>query len=158
MAAISTAEEILEACRGVLATSPPERLPDLPISRLSGQPDWYPFENATWAVGEQIRQAFIRTPALRKRVDVLGAILDCAISQNLARGRQPFVGLLGHVAAQPLAQRVADLCADPDVNGHAVDTLIRMRASGHCTQVRPLLAAPQAWVRRKAKAYLTKFP
>jgi hypothetical protein len=157
MTGISTSAEVLDACRHVLESSPAEPLPDLPVSGLTGQRAWHYVERQAWAVGEQIRQALVRKPALRKQPGVLEAIAECALSRNLGRGRQSFVMLVGCVAARNCADAIARLCSDPDVAGHAVDSLIKMRAPGYAAQVHPLLSAPHAWIRRKASTYLQRY-
>ena len=155
--AIVTGEDVLNACRDALRQAPKKFPPDLPVNRLSRQPEWYPFEHSVWETGEHIRHAFLKTRSLRKQTEILDAIVKCALARNLRRGRQSFVMLLGHVAAQPYADAIAPLCADPDVAGHAIDTLIKMRAPGYARHVRPLLSAQHAWIRNKARTYLERY-
>jgi hypothetical protein len=62
---LASEEEILAACGEAIRLAPAEFPPNLPPSKeLFGAPEWYPFENQAWPIGESIRQAFVRDPRL----------------------------------------------------------------------------------------------
>jgi hypothetical protein len=151
-----TAADICHKCSHAIALAPPERLSDLPKSE-SGVPQWYPFEHAAWAIGEDIRLALKTNPKLRADPRVHECLLSVAEVRRLRRGRQPFILNLGFRAASPTASRVAALLDDPDVAGHALDTLLKMRADGFAPKVWPLSGSEFAWVRRLAKRYLKSY-
>src|SRR5262245_22413769 len=112
----SSKEEILAACEKALSLAPKEYPPTLPPSKeLSGAPDWYPFEHEAWHIGEKIRQAFVAKPSLRKNLEVVQRVSQVALCQNLRRGRQSFIMLLGFVWAKPFADDLVPYLQDKDV-------------------------------------------
>ena len=54
------------------------------------------------------------------------------LCRNLRRGRQSFIMLLGFKAAEPFAGEIAHDLRDRDVDGHVLDTPLKMRAPGVC--------------------------
>ena len=63
---------------------------------------------------------------------------------------------LGFSAAAPHAAALVPLLADPDVHGHVIDTLLKMRVHSYDAAVRPLLDAEHAWIRRLARRYVVR--
>jgi len=153
----ATAAEVIEAAREALQLAPAVLPPDQPIEGISGQPRWYGFEHSCWQLGERIRHVFLRSPRLRGDPDVVNAILEVIEQQNLLRGRQSFVMLLGSMKAAYAAPRVARWASDPDIGGHVVDTLLRMRVPGYLECVKPHTLSKFAWIRRKAKTYVERY-
>ena len=153
-----TIEQIEAVCLRAMALAPAEWLPDLPSSeRTFGHPEWYQFENQAWPMGETIRQAFVRFPKLRKPA-VFNTVAEVACCRTLRRGRQSFVMAMGYSAARDCAPSLIPLLCDPDVAGHTVDTLLKMRAAGFAREVRPLLNADRTWIRKLAGRYLDRYP
>lgn len=148
-----TADEICHHCHRAINMGPREVLANLPAT-ADGVPQWHSFEHVIWQLGETIRQELAANTRLRRDPDVQECLLSVAETPALRRGRQPFVMILGFRAAASHAPRIAKLLADPDVNGQALDTLLKLRATGYDEQVRPLLNSPYLWVRRCAKRYL----
>lgn len=154
-----TKEAIISACRSAIELGPRAFPPDLPRNPLSPEiPVWHPFESKVWGIGETIRQSLNAKPKLKKDPAILQAILDVAQYRNLRRGRQTFVMLLGFTGAAGYAPFIAELIDDPDVYGHAVDTLLKMRAPGYAHQIAALTNCPYAWVRRLASRYVERYP
>jgi hypothetical protein len=152
-------DEIIHGCHQALCLAPSEYPPTLPTSkeRLDA-PEWYGFELAAWPIGERIRQALSKNPRFKKNIGVVTKILEVAICRNLRRGRQSFVTTLGFVAAKGHAQDLVPFLNDEDVDGQVVGTLLKMRAAGYGREVRPLLDSKQAWIKRLAKNYISRYP
>jgi hypothetical protein len=157
LASSATPDEIIAAAREALRLAPAQFPADLPVSKISRQPEWHSFEHSCWKHGEDIRQKLFKAPRLRGNAQIVAAILEVIEQRNLRRGRQSFVMLLGTVKAAYAASRVALWVEDPDISGHAIDTLLKMRVSGYAGVVRPHVSAKHAWIRRKAKAYLERY-
>ena len=153
----ATPDEVIATAREALRSAPSAFPADLPISKIAGQPEWHTFEHACWKLGEGIRQKFLSSPRLRENPLVVDAILEVIEQRNLRRGRQPFVMLLGSVKAAHAAPRLARWLADPDVEGHVVDTLLKMRVSGYARLVAPHTSSKFAWIRRKAKTCIERY-
>jgi len=154
---LESEQEILAACEKAIRLAPIEFPPTLPPSKeLSGAPEWYPFENQAWPIGESIRQAFARHPKLKKRENVIAKVAEVATCRNLRRGRQSFIMALGFVSARHYADRLARFLGDPDVDGQVLDTLIKMRISGYTHEVDLLLQSDKPWIRRLAKKYIDR--
>lgn len=152
-------EEVIAACDMALLSAPSEYPPDLPSSgELAGAPEWHSFEWKSWEIGEHIRQQLQRNPKLKADTDILDNIIYVIRCRNLRRGRQSFVMLLGFKGASNYADEIASFLNDPDVAGHALDTLLKMRVPGYASEVAPLLDAEQAWIRKKARTYLERYP
>jgi hypothetical protein len=151
----TTAHELVAATEQALALAPAQYPPTLPGKpELLGAPERYPFEHQAWPIGEAIRQAFLAHPALRRSAQSVEAVVRVIEQRNLRTGRQSFVMAIGFVAARPFAPRIAAFLADPDIGGHVIGTLAKMKAAGYVEEVRPLLQSTYAWVRRAAKRYI----
>jgi len=152
-------EQILAACEKALSLAPSEWPADLPPSKkLFGASEWYPFEHEAWAIGESIRRAFVKQPKLRKRTPLISKVAEVATCLNLRRGRQSFVMAIGFVAACPFATALVPFLRDSDIDGHVVDTLLKMKASGFAPVVAPLLQSEKSWIRRLARRYVDRYP
>lgn len=154
----ASAQEILEACESALRLAPVEYPPTLPPSKeLFGAPGWYDFEYESWRIGESVRRAFVDNPKLKKNDALLRKVLEVATCRNLRRGRQSFIMALGFVAAQQHASTLSQFLNDPDVNGQAIYTLIKMKAPSFARNVEPLLGSEKTWIRNLAKKYLSRY-
>jgi hypothetical protein len=151
--------EILAACEAAIRLAPVEFPPTLPPSEeLLGAPGWYAFEHQAWPIGESVRQAFSKNPRLRRREVLLSKVAQVATCWNLRRGRQSFVMALGFVSARHYAELLAEFLDDPDVDGHVLRTLFKMRASGFAREANLLLLhSDTSWKRRWAQKYLDRF-
>ncbi len=155
----SSTLEIVNICERALGMAPEAYPPTLPSSpELLGAPAWYGFEHAAWPLGEDVRQAFSRTPRLKSDSAAVSKVVEVATCRNLRRGRQSFITALGFVAASDYASRLAQFLGDPDVEGQVVGTLLKMKVAGFAGQVRPLTNSKQTWIRRLAERYLERYP
>ena len=155
---LESEQDILVACEKAIRLAPTQFPHTLPASKeLLEAPEWYPFELEAWPVGESVRHAFICSPRLKKRENILAKVADVATYRNLRRGRQSFVMALGFVAACHYAERLAVFLGDPDVDGQVLDTLIKMKAPGHAREVTLMLQSNEAWIRKLAMKYLDRY-
>lgn len=133
-----TRQKIIELLTKSEAAIPIEQKPDLPQGKnTSGAPEWYRFEHAIWAFGGDIRRLFLKSKFLRKDVELQRAILRVAIDPKAKRGRQSFIMLLGYLACVQFAPQIAEQLSDPQVCGHAIDTLSKMKCSDYVKAIEP---------------------
>jgi hypothetical protein len=154
---LKTPDEVVRACgeaMGLAPAAPPIDLPPDPIA--PGVPAWHRFEHDAWGIGETVRRSLAQKPALRRHAAVQNAILQAVNTPHLRRGRQAFVMALGFSAAAAHAPALIPLLSDPDLDGHALDALLKMRVYTYDQEVRPLLDAKQAWVRKLARRYVVR--
>ena len=118
---------------------------------------WYSFEHEAWPVGESIRRAFARHPRLKKNRPLISKVIEVATCRNLRRGRQSFIMTVGFVAARDFAPMLLPFLDDPDVDGHVIDTLLKMKAPGYSLAVAPLAQSKKPWIRRLAKRYIARY-
>ena len=145
-------------CESALRLAPLEWLPDLPSSKeLQGAAQWYPFEDEVWPIGESVRRAFQRHPKLKKNRPLISRVVEVATRRNLRHGRQSFIMALGFVAARDFAPMLAPFLDDADVDGHVIDTLLKMKAAGYSAAVAPLTRSKKTWVRRLANRYVERY-
>ena len=78
---------------------------------------------------------------------MLNRMLEVACCRNLGRAGGHTVIALGFVAARLYAKTLSSFLNDPDVDGHVVYTLIKMKAPGFISEVEPLLQSDEAWIR-----------
>lgn len=139
------------------ATIPCEILPDLPY--MQNSPDvheWYAFELKLWDIGEEIRQLVFTTKKTFND-DQIDRILTICLDKRAKRGRQSFVMLLGRKKYCDYAEVLIPLLNDGDVDGHIIDTLYKMQASGYVMLITPFLNHKRTWIRNTAKKYVQKF-
>lgn len=154
-----SAEEIIAACHAAKDLAPAFFPADLPPDPIAPDvPAWHQFENKAWGIGEQIRQSLLAQPKLKKNPEVIRAILEVIQLRNLRRGRESFVMLLGFTGAAMHAPLVATFANDPDIAGHVVDTLLKMRAPGFSKEIFALTSHKRAWIRRLAHRYIDRYP
>lgn len=123
---------------------------------LAGAPEWYSFEHEAWAIGEEIRQWLSANLKLKEEKRIKEGIFTVIQNQNLRRGRESFVMLLGYKNAADMAERVAVYLDDDDISGHALDTLHKMKIYGYKEKASTLLTSEKTWVRNVAKKYIQK--
>ena len=144
-------EKLIKAARTLV---PDTVLAPLPLDECLGVPAWRDFEHQVWAIGEQIRQLFLKAPRLRADRALQEQIVDIACDRRAHRGRQSFVMLLGYRSCVEHAGRLVGQLDDEFVHGHVVDAIYKMRAQGYSDQVQPLLDDKGAWIRNVANRYL----
>lgn len=65
--------------------------------------------------------------------------------------------LLGYKFCSQYASQIADQLKDSNVNGQAIDTLIKMQSSDYVPQVIPFMTDKTTWIKNKAKKYVEKY-
>jgi hypothetical protein len=65
---------------------------------------------------------------------------------------------LGFVSARPYAEPLGAFLDDPDVDGHVLQTLLKMRAPGFARKAKLLFRSEKSWIRRWAKKYFDRYP
>lgn len=152
-----SATEIVASLSALLLSAPSDVPQDLPAGpQSSRQPAWHPIEYEVWAQGESLRLYLSTSPRMYSDPSVIDAILKIVEARAFRRGRQSFVMLLETPRARRFASRLAPFLADPDIAGHVLTALLRMRAHEYSELVRPLTSGRFAWVRRRAKSYLAR--
>ncbi len=139
------------------ALIPEENLPDLPFMDLAPDVhDWYMFEHELWEVGEDIRQ-FLLENKNKLNVSQIERIVKICLDKRAKRGRQSFVMLLGKKMFSEYAEQIVLLIDDDDVDGHVIDTLYKMGATGYADLIEPFLTHNRTWIRNEAKRYVQKY-
>lgn len=152
-------KDILTILDEVDLLTPLEFPEDLPTKKeLLGNFAWYDFEIKVWELGENIRYLFLQNPKLKKDKDIINKILKVIKTTNLRRGRQSFVLLLGFVGAKSFAPEIALFVDDKDINGHVLDTLLKMKAKGYADKIKSLINSDVTWIRNLAKKYCELYP
>ncbi len=128
-----------------------------PGENTSGSSEWHSFEHSIWALGENIRQLYIKNKFLRKDVAIQRAILRIATNSKAKRGRQSFIMLFGYTFCAQFANQIAEQLSDPHVCGHVIDTLLKMRSSEFVSEVEPFTRDKTTWIRNKAKRYIDQY-
>ena len=144
---------ILDKVKSIVPKNYPE---DQEVSKTSGQPEWYGFEHETWSAGEQIRALLKDTPKLKKDSGIQTGITEIMNFKNLRRGRQSFVMLLGNISCKKHHQAIAGKLEDPDINGHILSTLYKMKVYDYQKEALKLTNSKFPWVRKLAKKYIEK--
>lgn len=151
-------DEVLRLVEQARSLTPSTRPADLPPTAvIKNVPAWHNHEHAIWELGEQARQRLAEQPRLRADVELYRTFLPLIADRAAGRGRQSWVTLFEFTGCAPFANEVAALLSDPDVEGHAVEALTKMNASGHAAEVVPLLDSRQAWIRKSARRYVSRF-
>jgi hypothetical protein len=141
-------ELLLERAEGLI---PAEQISDLPpMDQAPGVPGWHSFELELWRIGEEIRQIMNSATGLRKDEAIYSRLIRIAADQKAKRGRQSFVLLFCYRPCASWASSIADLIADPDVAGHAILALYKMKARGYSDMIKPLAYAKMTWISKEA--------
>lgn len=136
---------------------PAEILPDLPyMEHVSNVHEWYPFELELWNIGEQIR-LLVSERNKKLNANQIDRIMNICLDKKAKRGRQSFVMLLGRKKYSDYAELLIPLLNDDDVDGHMIDTLYKMQASGYAALITPFLNHQRTWIRNTAKKYIQKY-
>ena len=149
--------DVLNLIKNASSIIPNETIEDLPTKEFEDVPQWHKFEYEIWDLGEKIRQMLVRDPLLRKDQDIEKGILEVAMNPNAKRGRQSFVLLLGSVKHAHLANNIVADLVDKNVNGHVIDTLLKMRVGNYVEKVKPFTSSDITWIRNKAKKYCERY-
>jgi hypothetical protein len=137
---------------------PAALLPNQPPNQYtSGEPEWYSFEYYIWDCGEKIRLLLAANRKYKLNEQQINRILSIAKNANAQRGRQSFMALLAYKRYQFLSDEIVTQINDPNVEGHVIDTILKMQAPQYVTVIKPFMDHEYAWIRNKAKKYISKF-
>ena len=128
-----------------------------PIEGFPDVPSWHDYELAIWKLGEEIRQILIEHTSLRKDDMVNEKIINLCTNTNAKRGREPFVLILGYKHNQVYADKIKILINDRYVDGHIIDTILKMQAKGYEKEIQPIATHKTTWIRKIAIKYLEKY-
>jgi hypothetical protein len=70
------------------------------------------------------------------------------------RGRQSWILLFAYKTCAGWALDLASLLPDPDIDGHVVSALHKMKAPGFSDRVLPFRDSEITWIRKEATRYL----
>jgi HEAT repeat protein len=117
----------------------------------SAQERWGPAgEGLAWAVGN----------ALEVLADdsMFPELVELASDSRYGRARQMIVLALGKSKRPEAVQVLMGLVDDPEVDGHAISALAKLKAPAAREAFESKLDDERAWVRREARKALTKLP
>ena len=115
--------------------------------------EWRAHEFRIRKLGEDIRQLLAQSKVLRKDTDLQGNYMKVIKNRDGGRGRQSLVLLLGYKSCHSFANSLSKELDDPDIYGHVIDTLLKMRADGFWREIEPFASHKITWIRNKAKRY-----
>ena len=148
-------EIILRIVTKALLLIPKTRPDDLPPHwDAPDVPDWHSSEFDLWPLGEDVRQAMNKKTTLRGDEELYSHFLKIVQDRAGMRGRQSWVLLFAYKSCSQWAAEIADLLPDPDIDGHVVSALYKMKAHGFREQVAPLLNSKFTWIRKEAERYI----
>lgn len=126
---------------------------------VGGAPDWTGYESATWQLSEAVRHYLKVRRDLRGRNVLLDRVSSIVSSEKSGKGRQNFVLILGEFGNQEYAPALKKLVLDPEVGGHAIKALTRLKADGCAETISAVLKSTTVgWIRTAAKEYLKRYP
>lgn len=70
------------------------------------------------------------------------------------RGRQSWVFLFAYKPCALWDSKIAEMLPDPDIEGHVISAVYKMRASGFSDEILPYRGSGVTWVRKAANRYL----
>lgn len=114
---------------------------------------WHRFEDLTWALGECLRRALVPRKKIRFDPKVSELILAVIRDATLLKGRQSFVMLSGDLKLPEHAAALIELLDDPDVVGHAILSLRKLKVASARSKVATLANHRRAWIRTEVRKY-----
>lgn len=126
----------------------------LSMAGVDGAPDWRGFETALWKLSETLRPLMSARRDWRSGSDVLKAVVLLCKDPGYGKGRQNLVLILGQFGGASEATVLASLLDDPDVQGHAIKALARIKDLRYHVEVEKRVAKLKGWMRGAAKRYL----
>jgi hypothetical protein len=142
---------ILEASR-LMPDSRPADLP--PTAIIPDVPAWHDYEHQLWRLGEEVHQLFGKQPNLRKDESLYSSIFGIVAHRAGMRGRQSWVWHFGCKQCSNWASKIAGLLPDPDIDGHVISALYKMKAPRFSGKILPYRESRKTWVRKEAVRYL----
>ena len=147
-------ETVVEALRALLGHW--ATLTQVGMSGAMGAPDWTSGEGRIWDAGEGVRQ-LMRARKWKGPGPLLDLVAEVSADPKFGKGRQTFVLLLGDFGKGSYASRLGPLLEDPEVQGHAMDSLRKAKVGGFAEQASRLAAETKGWIRQSARKYLKDF-
>lgn len=124
------------------------------VSRGGATVMWYQFELLLWALGESLRRVLKGAPALRREQRFWERAEELCERSEYGKGRESWVMLLGQYGGPRRVPALLVLANDPEIAGHVLYALRRLKAPEGRGVAERLQQAPQAWIRQEAKKYL----
>lgn len=125
------------------------------IRGINGAPDWLGYEHELWQISESLRGYLSTNKAIRGRHSFIDYLAGLIRNKKLGKGRQNFLLVLAQYGKDAYAREIAGLLNDPDVSGHAVLALSKLKTPGFAVEVQGIMDSTKfAWVRNAAKRYL----
>ena len=148
-------EAVMRLVKEAAEHVPNSRPADLPPTELiPDSPEWHGFEHELWRIGEDVRHVMNEKVALRKDREIYDRFLEIVNNRSGMRGRQSWVLLFAYKPCGSWATEIARLIPDPDIEGHVISALYKMKASGFSKEILPYQDSKVTWIRKKAKRYL----
>ncbi|MGZ5573330.1 MAG: HEAT repeat domain-containing protein, partial [Usitatibacter sp.] len=127
----------------------------LAMRGVAGAPDWVGYEMALWKASERLRALLRARKELRGDTATVGACLSLIADRRFGKGRQNLVLLVGEFGTPKMASALGSLLDDPDVYGHAIKALSKLKAKGFGEPVKRVLDSERvAWIKTAARKYL----
>jgi hypothetical protein len=151
-------QKILELLKETEKLIPNNLVPDLdPIDGFPDVPKWHKFESDIWKNGEMVRQILREHKSLLADKYLLDRIFSICSNRNAKRGRQSFIMLLWNKYGNPFADKLVEQLDDKSVDGHIIQGLNKMKASGYVSKVQPFCFDKSTWIRKQAQKYIEKY-
>jgi hypothetical protein len=132
-------------------------LPEEPPGRYPDVREWYAFEYEIWNIGEQISRLLSENKNYKLNEAQAKYIVEIATNPCAKGGRQSFVMLLGYKKYQCYADEIASQIEDPNISGHVIDTLLKMRVPGYAGIIKPFTTSKLTWIKNTAKKYIERY-
>lgn len=124
---------------------------------IGDAPVWRGYEMRLWELSEHVRRYLMANRRIRGRCNILNNIASITTDRRLGKGRQNFIIILGQYGGDAYTDELGALLLDPDVLGHAVKALTRLKAPNYVDRIKVILSESKAgWIKAAAKKYLTK--
>lgn len=128
---------------------------DTEMQGLKSNSRWRSYEMRLWELSEYVRRYLRMNRNIRGRCDILDLIASITADRSLGKGRQNFILVLGQYGGEAYADVLGALLSDPDVFGHAVKALTRMKTPNYIERIKAILSESRVgWIRAAAKKYL----
>ena len=148
-------EAVMRLVKEATEHIPDSRPADLsPTELIPEVPEWHGFEHELWRIGEEVRRVINEKTALRKHHEIYARFLEIAQNRSGMRGRQSWILLFAYKPCGSWAREIARLIPDPDIEGHVISVIYKMKAPGFSKEVLPYQDSKVTWIRKEAKRYL----
>lgn len=115
---------------------------------------WHDYELKIWKLGEDLRILFKKDKKLKNSILIQQNIEKIALNKKYGKGRESFVLLIGEIKAISCIQTLVELLTDPEVRGHAIISLTKLRAKGMENEINQIFLSSKGWIKNAAKKYV----